>query len=503
MSPTPRRVCGCGTPLARDNQGPRCGPCQAAAAQHLDAPPQVPAEFWQDPEIMDACAREHIGRVIRAWRTNPWHGRRRISQEVAAAWFGLDQSGLSRVELGQPISDLERLRDWAYILQIPRDLAWFRLRPSPLKLDQSVSGATSSRTVLPDGAIEPTSGHQQEFAERQASLERQIAAMVRRSVDFARSAQSGSIPEESVAQLHDDLRYFSTKFVGTSVFDMVGELAEFQDAMFGTIEDQRHPVPAIRVLYFSAAVTTGLLAHALKDLGRTYEATAFARTVYACGEAADHPGVMAWARGELSLIAFRQRNFVQALKYSEAATKISERLRGSTAMWAWALQARAHASLGDYDRALSAVSSLRRARDIWTPDDLDRVGGLFEFSEPKQSYYLAGTYADISGSAQLAEGEALEALSYYSQSESYYATAAGTRCELALARVHRQEFEGALEALEPVFELPPVRRVTGIIDSLGRVRAALIATASQDPLAQSIDREIVEFCRYPVTAMVS
>jgi hypothetical protein len=45
----------------------------------------------------------------------------------------------------------------------------------------------------------------------------------------------------------------------------------------------------------------------MKDLGRMHEATTFARAVYTCGEATDHPAVMAWARGELSLIAYPPR----------------------------------------------------------------------------------------------------------------------------------------------------------------------------------------------------
>jgi tetratricopeptide (TPR) repeat protein len=151
----------------------------------------------------------------------------------------------------------------------------------------------------------------------------------------------------------------------------------------------------------------------------------------------------------------RRGDFIQALGFADSALSLGRGLRGSTVIWVSALRARALARLANHDETRRAISAVERARDAYEPDDLDRIGGLFEFTAPKQSYYIAGALADVSGTAHEAEREALQALTYYSGNASYYATEAGARCELALARAQMGEYEGALEALDPLFDLPP------------------------------------------------
>ncbi|NBE82130.1 helix-turn-helix domain-containing protein [Micromonospora sp. NEAU-HG-1] len=68
-----------------------------------------------------------MGRVIRAWRTHPHHGRRSISQDRVASWVGLTQAQLSRIENGPAIAHLDRLSQWAEVLRVPADRLWFAL----------------------------------------------------------------------------------------------------------------------------------------------------------------------------------------------------------------------------------------------------------------------------------------------------------------------------------------------------------------------------------------
>jgi tetratricopeptide (TPR) repeat protein len=74
--------------------------------------------------MREALATGHLGRVVRAFRTHPYHGRP-IPQCVAASWFFLTQAQLSRIENGPPVQDLDRLGRWAHILHIPSGLLWF------------------------------------------------------------------------------------------------------------------------------------------------------------------------------------------------------------------------------------------------------------------------------------------------------------------------------------------------------------------------------------------
>lgn len=117
----------CGGRLARDNDTGRCTPCQAAERDRLSAPPAVPAGFWDHAPIRRALTQRHLGRVVRAYRCHPYHGRVALPQTVVAGWLGITQAQLSRVENGPPLVHLDRLTHWAKMLRIPAPCLWFRL----------------------------------------------------------------------------------------------------------------------------------------------------------------------------------------------------------------------------------------------------------------------------------------------------------------------------------------------------------------------------------------
>ncbi|MEU7529281.1 helix-turn-helix transcriptional regulator [Saccharothrix sp. NPDC042600] len=120
------RRCTCGTRLARDNRGDRCSACVRAGRRHPAQPPEVPAEFWDHPDLRAALAARDFGAVIRAYRTHPYHGQP-IRQKTAATWINLSSSRLSRIENGEQVNDLTRLTHWAHAFGIPPHLLWFRM----------------------------------------------------------------------------------------------------------------------------------------------------------------------------------------------------------------------------------------------------------------------------------------------------------------------------------------------------------------------------------------
>ena len=109
----------CGTRLAHDNRGRRCAGCSHGARDALLKPPNVPREFWDTRQMRDALATWHIGRVIFAYRTHPWHPRP-LSQETVGNWLALTQAQLSRIENGRAPEELTKLVCWARTLGIPR-----------------------------------------------------------------------------------------------------------------------------------------------------------------------------------------------------------------------------------------------------------------------------------------------------------------------------------------------------------------------------------------------
>lgn len=113
------RECRCGTRLARDNTTGLCGACASRARDLYAGPPPVPISFWRTDVMRKALASWHMGRVIHAYRTHPYHARQ-LPQDVVAGWMGITQTQLSRIEKGTPLKDLDKLTQWAYTLRIPK-----------------------------------------------------------------------------------------------------------------------------------------------------------------------------------------------------------------------------------------------------------------------------------------------------------------------------------------------------------------------------------------------
>ena len=139
----------CGTPLADDNDGSYCAPCTAVSRDRFTVPPEVPATFWDDQEVKEALATRHMGRVIRAYRHHPFHGRQPLPQDALAIWIGVTQGQLSRIENGPTIVHLDRLIHWARILRIPASKLWFTL-PEGKQATSPGSELSSSWPLTPN-----------------------------------------------------------------------------------------------------------------------------------------------------------------------------------------------------------------------------------------------------------------------------------------------------------------------------------------------------------------
>jgi hypothetical protein len=132
----------------------------------------------------------------------------------------------------------------------------------------------------------------------------------------------------------------------------------------------------------------------------------------------------------------------------------------SVAAWLPSLEARAWALTGNASAAVAAIERAQNARAGHSPDNLDGIGGLFSFSTAKQRYYSAGAFIHLDDGAGRASEEATAALHLYDAgADPSHSDAAGARAELALSRALTGEIDGAGEALAPVLELAPERRI--------------------------------------------
>jgi transcriptional regulator with XRE-family HTH domain len=122
MSPTGR--CRCGALLAQDHAGALCAACQRKQPPSRNRAPEVPPEFWQTDAMAAALASGDLGRIILAYRSHPFHGRRRLSQTVVADWLHVSQSSLNRIENGKCRPSLDDITGFASALGLSVTLRW-------------------------------------------------------------------------------------------------------------------------------------------------------------------------------------------------------------------------------------------------------------------------------------------------------------------------------------------------------------------------------------------
>jgi hypothetical protein len=369
------------------------------------------------------------------------------------------------------------LRRW-----LAGDTTW--PRPAQRRVAQQYWGRTMVELLGPSVQDPLVAGFQREPGEPASSgIEAQLLMATTRAGQFARMMESGGIGGEGLAILKDDVAHIAAIGETLPAVNVLGGLVELQESIFSVIERGGHRVRDARDLFVAAAMTTAMLSRITQDLGRSHQALSLCRTVYVCADAAEHLALQAWARNEMSLISYRAGSARRALEFAESAVAITEKSKGSTRPWAWSLKARAAAMVQDEEQTRHAITQAREARDSMVPDDLDQIGGLFDFSSVRQTYYAAGALASLPDAGREAEREALEVVRHFESTPGSYATEAGARSELALARARSGEIEGAGEALRPVLALPPERRITGILDSVGRVQAALSTSVQRSSTA--------------------
>lgn len=297
---------------------------------------------------------------------------------------------------------------------------------------------------------------------------------------FLRQAEATNVGNETMDQLADDVRRLVDASSRQALPELLGDLANAQDEAF-TLLEGRQPPNQTRDLYLLAGVASGLMAKASHDLGAPHDALTQARAAYACADNAGHDGLRAWVRGLQSLITYWSGRFDDSVRYAELGTEPANRTRGTAVAWLACAQARALGALNRMDEAHAAIARATEARESMQPDDLDEMGGICTFGHARQLYYSADALA-WGGAEEAAETERLatEALDTYASGapkDRAFGDEHGARCDVAIARASRGEYEGAAEVLTPVFELPAVQRIRGIRTSVDHVRRELVRAA--------------------------
>ncbi len=114
----------------------------------------------------------------------------------------------------------------------------------------------------------------------------------------------------------------------------------------------------------------------------------------------------------------------------------------------------------------------------------------------KQHYYAGSTYT-LLGDAEPAQQNALLAIGMYETGpveQRSYGAEAIARVDVASARLTLGDLDGAHEALRPVLDLPPERRIEQIAVGMSRVRSVLAAPCyARVHIARVITQEVEQY----------
>ncbi len=313
----------------------------------------------------------------------------------------------------------------------------------------------------------------------QQDWQRQVlATSAQRAREFLSRTEVPNVGAETLDQLTDDVRGLTVDYQQKPLESLLGKMSATQSEIFGLLEGRQRPSQTLD-LFLLAGVASGLMARAAHDLNSPQEAMTHARAAFTAADNAGHDGLKAWAKGLQSLIAYWAGRYDDSVRYAGEGSQFALHSPNTSAVWLAAGEARSLAALGRYEEARGAVDRATEARDQVRRDDLDELGGFCTFNRPRQLYYAAEALAWAGPDfAEESERFALEATAAYDaapSSDRAFGDEAGTRCALAIARIHRGEFEGAADAMVGVLVLPIAQRTHGVVTAVEHVENRLAA----------------------------
>jgi transcriptional regulator with XRE-family HTH domain len=289
----------------------------------------------------------------------------------------------------------------------------------------------------------------------------------------------------------DDL---ATRYLTSPPAPMLAEAHKCQRHILMMLNDGVPPKQS-RDLHLVAALLSGIGAYACLDLGHPDAAMTQAEAGHVCAAFAGHEGLRAWMYGTQSLIARFQGQYPQALELARHGLRFAangtalDRLRCG--------EAQSLACLGNRAAARHALYLADQAREKVTTPDV--AGGIFAFSEAKHAYYSGSAliWLPQPEEARVAEeqsGRAIKLFAAGTPEERNLADEALAHVYLGTARVTLGDLDGVLEAIRPVLDIPPQRRISWQRKRLARLGAMLgVHRFQRSALATALKEEILAF----------
>ncbi|MCC5035100.1 XRE family transcriptional regulator [Streptomyces sp. WAC 00631] len=296
------------------------------------------------------------------------------------------------------------------------------------------------------------------------------------SAAWARWAETTNIGELALEQVMSDTRRLSADYLTENPVTVFSRTRVLRDQVFALLEGRQHPRQTAD-LYAAAGYLCGLLAWMSSDFGRLQDADTQGRTAWLCAELAGHNDLRAWVLSTRSKIAFWGGRMKESITYARRGAAYAP--VGTAGVLLACQEADAWSQLGAAHEAREALARASDAREQQGPDD---IGGLFSCPECRRANYASAVMLRT-GEPSHALQEIEEALA--AQPAAAYGTQSQMRISQASAHLALGEPEGATEALQPVFALPPEQRLEPVthrlhelVTTLARSRMATGASAA-------------------------
>ncbi|MFD4933387.1 hypothetical protein [Streptomyces virginiae] len=303
--------------------------------------------------------------------------------------------------------------------------------------------------------------------------ESDLLMTARDAADHSGEAAALRVDELTLDQLHDDLNRLSREYGCRAPAEVYHEANSLLQHAQRTLERTRSPEQLTR-LYYAAGQASSLLAAVSFDLGALAPAVSFARTAVQYGKTIGHGPLQAYAYGMLSFMAFWDGRPSESVRLARIAQGFGG--LGSTARRRlYAIEARAHGHLRDDAEASRCIVAALEETGGRRDELHDDVAGEFAFDEARTAMSNATTSLLLRDGVAAEEfaTTALTLLSSRPTAEIPLIVSGPAAVDLARARLMRNEVEGAQEALEQVFQVPPGHRASGMMERLTAARMEL------------------------------
>lgn len=315
------------------------------------------------------------------------------------------------------------------------------------------------------------------------------------SRDHSESAQGNMMPEATLEEITAEVERLTKEHLYSDSLSTFMDTVQARNQIYRFLERQQYPRQAGH-LYYLASIACALLADTSANVGFLRAADEQIRASWAYAEIIGHNSLRLWCKTMLASLAYWEDRPQRALDLALSATQWATEpigqafLSNAIALWS-AMTARPSEARAALEQAFNAHNSSTGQSELF-----DHLGGMFSYSRAKLLQISATTYLEL-GVIDQAEHNAAQAVHLYESGPAElraFGNEAVARIDLGLARLVRDDAEGAQEALQPVLALPPSRRVDWVGSKLKGFHNQLRRHGSAtSPLGRDLGQRIEDF----------